>query len=227
MITTKERFEQVKKSEKLKRISDIFDLRKKKVLDIGCGMGEYLVYFGKDSVGITTTESEIQYGKENGLNIVRGNAEFLEESNIKDKGFQVIWANNLFEHVLSPHSFLMKIREYADEKTILILGVPVVPFPILLTKFSRFRGALATNHISFFTKNTLRLSVEFAGWRVKEVRSFWFKNKLVDRLFSFLAPHIFVVAEKVTDFQYPPKKHNEWVDDKHYEYLLKMTGQNK
>src|SRR3954470_2716913 len=94
------RFAPVDSSKTFNHILDILDLRDKKVLDLGCGYGEYLVKFGKNSLGITSTIEEVEYGKVRGIRIVRGNVELIEAINLNEQ-FEGIWANNLFEHLLS------------------------------------------------------------------------------------------------------------------------------
>lgn len=125
-MTIKERFKLPEKSKIFIRILKNFNLKNKKVLDIGCGYGEHLVQFGKDSIGVTVTLSEGNYGKKKGLNIRYGNVESMDFSEF-DKDFDIIWANNFFEHILSPHSFLIKLKEISDKDALLILGVPTIP----------------------------------------------------------------------------------------------------
>ena len=216
----KERFSLVKRSRTLKFILNEFDLKNKKVLDLGCSSGEYLVNFGAESLGVTINDEEVLFGKKNSLNIVRGNVEFLEEIGIKKGDFEVVWANNLIEHLLSPHSFLVKLKDLVDDRNLLILGVPVIPSLLILLNFSKFRGSLADSHINFFTSKTLKLTVERAGWKIKEIRSFWFKNKIMDSIISFLSPHIFIIAEKDKNFKYSEKKNKEWKSDLYYNNLL-------
>ncbi len=211
-------------SKTFRNIRDMYSLSTKPVLDLGCGYGEYLRLFGTGSVGVTTTEDEVAYGKNNNLAIVFANAEKLENLKL-DKKFSAIWANNLFEHLLSPHAFLMKLKKMSDAETRIILGVPVVPKIVSLMFLGMFRGALASNHISFFTHKTLALTVERAGWKVEEVRPFLFKNKILDILCRALAPHMYIVARNDTGFTYPPKKLKEWVADDHYNDLLSITRQ--
>lgn len=222
-MSIKFREENVKHSRTFKNIRAIYNLSDKLVFDIGCGFGEYLRFFGKGSVGLTTTREEVEYGKKNSLNIVFGNAEKLDEFFTEEK-FNAIWANNLFEHLLSPHSFLMRIKKVSHQETVLILGVPVIPKITTLTLLKRFRGALASNHINFFTYTTLRLTAERAGWRVLSVRPFVFKNRLLDTLMRPISPHLYLVAENMENFVYPVKKVNEWVADEHYSELLSLAN---
>jgi hypothetical protein len=119
----------------------------------------------------------------------------------------------------------MKLKAHADQETLLILGVPVVPKIISLLRLRKFRGALATNHINFFTANTLKLTVERAGWNIIAVRPFVLKSMVLDRLCSFAAPHLYVIAKNDSKFVYPAKKLNEWKDLSHYDWLLRITKQ--
>lgn len=218
------RFEVVSRSKTFNRIVKEFDLGNKKVLDIGCGYGEHLAHFGVGSAGITITKTELDYTQKRGLNVFYGDAEAIERLYL-DSDFDAIWANNFFEHILSPHTFLMKLKKFSQNNTLLILGVPVIPAPICLTKLEKFRGALAVSHINFFTKDTLKLNVERAGWRVKDLRSFVFSNRFFDNPFSFIAPHLYVIAEDNADFKYHDKKITEWGGEERYKILLETTGQ--
>jgi SAM-dependent methyltransferase len=210
------------KSKTFNKIVNKFDLKNKKVLDIGCGEGDFLAFFGNGSVGITTTQAEVEKGIKKNLNIIFGNAELIDELSLS-KDFEVIWANNFFEHILSPHSFLIRLKRISKEKSILILGVPIIPKLNFLLRLNKFRGALASNHINFFDKKTLELTVERAGWKVKGSRSFVFSNIFLDKIFSlFFSPHIYIVAENDMEFKYPEKKIKEWEGDAYYKNLLKL-----
>jgi SAM-dependent methyltransferase len=218
------RFKMVNDSATFKRIADTYDTYNKKVLDMGCGYGEYMQRFGKNSVGITTTQAEVEYGKAHNIDLRFGNVELLKNTLPIQKEFDMFWGNNLFEHLLSPHSFLVNLKQFAKDDALLILGVPMVPKVSSLMKIKRFRGALASPHINFFTKETFCLTVQYAGWDIKDIRSFAFSSKLIDNATSTLAPHLYLIAKNNSNYSYPPKKLKEWQDDPYYASLLEIMN---
>ena len=216
------RFAGVKHSRTFSRLVDTFSLGSKKVLDLGCSFGEHLVCFGKDSLGLTTTVEEVAYGKAHGIRIIQGNVELVDDV-VGDEQFDVIWANNLFEHLISPHSFLIRMKKVSNEGNMLIMGVDVLPSFLFLTRWQKFRGALAKAHVSFYTMETARLTIEAAGWKVEEMRPFFLPIAFLDRLLALLAPHVYVIAKNDSTFRYHEKKRKEWVDDPLYDHLFAVT----
>ncbi len=223
-MNTDTRFQKVEYSQTFNRLCREFNLRHKKVFDLGCGYGEYLSLFGEGSVGVNANEKEVGEALSRGLSVVRGNIEELPILPVNET-FDIIWANNFFEHLLSPHEFLMHLRRFTAKSTKLILGVPVIPKTASLLHFVKFRGSLASNHINFFTKDTLYLTVERAGWKVEAIRPFITSVTWIDALFSAFMPHVYVIASPISDFVYPPKKLMEWQGEKYYDHLLTITKQ--
>jgi len=186
------RFRKAAMSKTFSNIVRIFCLDRKAVLDIGCGFGESLIHFGPGSVGITLVKAEIEYGQAKGLDIRYGDIE--DEGFVLREKFEVIFANNLFEHLHSPHEFLLKIKTYLKPGGILILGVPCIPKIVLLLRFNKFRGSLAVSHINFFTRDTLVRTVRRGGWHPLTTRGFHFANKSIDHLLDPIYPHFYVAA---------------------------------
>ena len=222
--STEDRFTAAKHSKTFLRLSHSFRLGSKRALDVGCGYGEHLDCFGDGSLGIITTKSEVDYATNRGLKVVLGNAEKINGLSLP-KEFQVIWANNIFEHLLSPHAFLLKVKMMAREDATLILGVPVVPFPSSLMKVKKFGGAVVSNHINFFNGYTLVQTVMRAGWEIHEIRSFVFTSRIVDKMFGIIAPHVYVIAKNNNSFKYPSKKVAEWAEEAYYREFLNITHQ--
>lgn len=203
------RFVNVSASKTFGNIVVHFGLKEKKVLDIGCSYGEFLAHFGPGSVGVSIEKEEVAYGAKRGLDIHYGNIE--SDEFVLEEKFDVIFANNIFEHLYSPHHFLITIKKYLKPDGVLILGVPCVPKIVSLLRINKFHGALATGHINFFTKTTLRFSVLRAGWNVHSLRGFRFRHAFIDHLLDIIYPHFYVTATNDPDFEYPEKRLRELV----------------
>jgi 2-polyprenyl-3-methyl-5-hydroxy-6-metoxy-1,4-benzoquinol methylase len=202
-----ERFQNIKKSKTFRNIVSTFSLDTKKVLDIGCSYGEFLIHFGPSSVGVTITNDEVEYGKKKGLAIRYGNIESPDF--VLSEKFEVIFANNIFEHLYSPHEFLCQVKKYLEPEGVLILGVPCIPKIVSLLRLTKFRGSLAGAHINFFTRDTLIKTVERAGYDIIATQGFHFKNKIVDHLLDPIYPHLYVIATPRTNFKYSEKRMKE------------------
>ena len=201
------RFDGVSRSKTFQNIVRTFALDKKAVLDIGCSFGEFLVHFGDGSVGISISHEEVAYGKGEGLDIRYGN---IEEGELAlTEQFDVIFANNIFEHLYSPHDFLNKIKKHLAPNGILILGVPCIPKVVSLIHIRKFRGAFAEQHINFFTRDTLIHTATRAGWIPQMTRGFRFLNPHVDALLNPIYPHFYLVATLDPDFHYTEKRMKE------------------
>lgn len=202
------RFANQAKSKTFQNIINIFDLKSKAVLDMGCSYGEFLVHFGPGSLGITIIQEEADYGRIKNLDIQYGNVE-SDSFYLGGRKFDIIFANNIFEHLYSPHGFLLKIKNYLKPDGCLILGVPCVPNVKQLIKLAKFRGSMASGHINFFTKFTLENTVKMAGWDIVATRGFHFKNKLIDQLLNPIYPHFYIVAKVNNNFGYSDKRKKE------------------
>lgn len=197
-------FDKVKKSRVFNNIISLYGLDKKAVLDVGCSEGHHLACFGPGSVGVTIIDEHIEAGRERGLTIVSKN---VESPDFKmDKKFDVVWANNFFEHMNAPHPFLRKMADCLTEEGRLILGVPVFPWFTFLTRFKKFSGVYAVSHVNFFYRKTLIETVRAAGYDIHYARLFYMKNHRLDWFFNWIAPHIYVVATPKKDFKYAEKR---------------------
>jgi SAM-dependent methyltransferase len=206
-LSIEKRFERVTRSGTFANVVRAAGLARCSVLDIGCSYGEHLAHFGKGSVGITIAPAESDYGRERGLDVRCANIE--SESFVLEQQFDAVFCNNLFEHLLSPHQFLIRIKRFIKPGGTLVLGVPCVPWLTPFIRLSKFGGSMASNHINFFTRATLVRTVIRAGWTVKTIRGFHFESALIDRLLDPVYPHFYIIASPIHDYQYPPKRQRE------------------
>ena len=143
-------------------------------LDIGCGEGWALKFFkdhhwdisGLDfsSYGCKTQNPEyLKYVREGDIET---NIDILRQNNLK---FNVIWLDNVLEHVLNPFELLDKCRELINEKGLLVVEVPNDFSPIQQHLYQK--GFIAKpfwvvrpDHISYFNKEGLISLCNDVGW---------------------------------------------------------------
>jgi 2-polyprenyl-3-methyl-5-hydroxy-6-metoxy-1,4-benzoquinol methylase len=180
-----------------------------KVLDIGCGDFLHLRNFAAGSVGLDGRDLEAPPG----YHFIRWNfeddiADTLSAHRLPAE-FQAVLCNDVLEHVLGPHQFLINVRRVLKDDGILFLGVPLVnplAFPALQTRsniFNYFCGFLAQDHVNFFTFSTLRHTVEFAGFRCAG----WYSPFLDLRrpMITGLEPVTVLALQKMANWNYGPK----------------------
>ena len=145
--------------------------KKGRLLDIGCGSGEFLYQmksFGWDVSGVEINQASANLGNKRGLNIFCGE---LGEADFPDNFFDVVVLNQTLEHVYSPGSYLEKIYRLLKEEGLLIIGVPNVGC-LEIQVFGRSCHALdVPRHLHFFTIASLRNYLEKYGFEVEKVLS--------------------------------------------------------
>ncbi len=196
---------------------------KKVVLDVGCSCGQSLLYWGQNSEGIEIRDDAVRLLKALNKTIHRLNVEdeFLDP---KIKKFDVVYSNNLIEHLVSPHLFFTRVYSILKPKGIFAILHPVVPPPIF-QKFWRlfgYDGWLGVEHTNFFTPKTVKLTLERAGFKVKE--QYFPKigqiNPVLGKMCSPIGSRLLSVCQKIEDFKYPQKRVSEfdpsWAPDLKY-----------
>jgi len=158
------------------------ELRTEPVLDVGCGVNTvHLRYFAPGSIGIDGAEVQPPEGR----SFLRWNFSAdirtqLEENALQST-FQFVWCQDVFEHVLAPHEFLLNLRRSIKLDGYLFLDVPLVNKLGTYAEsrnnpLNYFRGFLSQDHVNFFTFNTLRYTAEYAGFECVDWYSPFFKG---------------------------------------------------
>ena len=148
-----------------------YNLYGKKVLEVGCGKGEYLsllISTGFDAYGVENAKESVLYCINNHYRVYEG---FLGESNlmIKDAPFDAFVCFNFMEHWPDPRSTLSAIRENLSDGAIGLIEVP--NFDMILEKglFSEF----IADHLLYFTESTLKYTLQSNGFDVLECSPVW------------------------------------------------------
>jgi SAM-dependent methyltransferase len=158
-------------------------------LDLGAGDGTYLKFMSNNSYGLDMVPNiKRKVFKYNFLESVPN--KYIETAD-------VIWCSALIEHVLRPHEFLIEIKKFLKPDGVLVI---IAPNTLRFNPFV-WSGTYAADHVNFFNQNTLRLTIQYAGYQVlfKGTPSF---GKYGSKL-GFISPNIMIIAKPIIDFQYP------------------------
>jgi len=160
---------------KLHAIKNIVDLPQNfSLLDVGCGEGWVLNYFSQLSqniIGIDFSISGIKnHNKHCEKFFIEGDIEeIIADFKKKNRTFDIIWLDNVLEHVLSPIDLLNNLYSLSHKNTILVIEVPN-DFSILQNyayenKFidSQF-WIVYPDHLSYFNKEGLINITNYCNW---------------------------------------------------------------
>lgn len=183
------------------------------VVDICCGDGKYLKYLSNTSIGLDYFRSPNLKLKKNQkfkkMKIGDDIKNLLIKENIKSHVFIL---SNTFEHVLDPHLFLLNIRRAMPADGILYLTIPITHsflYKILKIFFPKFiykkwKGFLQSDHVNFFTCDTLNLTLEYAGFRITK-RYYGVNIPKFEFLSKLLTPTYGVICSKIDNWNYRNK----------------------
>lgn len=135
------------------------------ILEVGCGSGNFLEVLQEmrlNAEGIESNEENVQLCRRKNLNVKKGN---IFEKGIVTKKFDLIVLNNYLEHQPSVIPFLKKVMEFQHEDGLIYISVPSLDRIIKTHNLYEF----IADHLSYFTKITLRDSLIRAGLEVLDI----------------------------------------------------------
>lgn len=141
-----------------------------KLLDIGCGKGEFLFEMknkGWETYGIELSEVSATYAKEKfGLNIFRGT---LEEASYPDKFFDGITLHQVLEHLPDPTLTLLEVRRIIKDKGLIAISVPDASSLDSLIFKENWYPWEVPRHFYHFSPETINLLLEKTGFEVLRI----------------------------------------------------------
>lgn len=148
-----------------------YKLKGKKIIEIGCGRGEYLSIMkttGADAYGLEASAGSVSYCVENGLKVSKG---FIDKAKaiIPNAPFDAFYILSFFEHLPEPNAALGGIRNNLSDDAIGLIEVP--NFDMILRKnlFAEF----ISDHLLYFTKETLATALRLNGFEILEMGEVW------------------------------------------------------
>jgi len=149
-----------------------FSLANKKVIEIGCGKGEYLSLmkeFKIKAYGLEFAEDSVNACIKSGLNVFKL---YLEDEAvvINESPFDAFFILNFFEHVPDPNTMLSGIYNNLSDDGIGLVEVPNFDMMLNNNLFSEFIG----DHLFYFTKETLINTLSQNGFEVLSCAEVWY-----------------------------------------------------
>jgi 2-polyprenyl-3-methyl-5-hydroxy-6-metoxy-1,4-benzoquinol methylase len=148
-----------------------YNLKNKKIIEIGCGGGEYLSVMNQlniNSYGLEYSEELVEKCIKIGLKVYKG---FIEndDDKIRDNPFDGFFILNYLEHLPKINSTLRGIYNNLTDNAIGLIEVP--NFDMILSKnlFSEF----TRDHLFYFTKESLKRTLELNGYEVLNCEVIW------------------------------------------------------
>ena len=138
----------------------------KTVLDVGCGEGAFASYimnkFNIEAWGIEMTTGPASIAKTKLNNVLIGACED-KIAELPDHYFDVIYFNDILEHLVDPYAVLKSIKAKLSKNGIIISSIPNVRYFRVLKKLIVNKnweyekdGVLDKTHLRFFTSKSIQ-----------------------------------------------------------------------
>lgn len=151
-------------------------LKDKKIVEIGCGNGEYLSIlqeFCRQSYGLEYAEDAVQKCTAAGLRVVRGFVD-TESYRMPEAPFDAFLILNFLEHFPEPGVALRGIANNLTEDAVGLIEVPNFDMILDTKMFADF----STEHLSYFTQGTLVSTLGVNGYDVIDSAVSWYGHIL-------------------------------------------------
>lgn len=150
---------------------DSHHLKGKRLVEIGCGCGEYLALMreaGAEVCGIEHNTDATEECRKNGLEVTGGYLE-SEQTKIPGGPFDGFFIMSFLEHIPDINSFLGGITSNLTENGTGLVEVP--NFEMILRE--QLISEFMTDHLWYFTKDTLKSTLQLNGFDVISCREIW------------------------------------------------------
>lgn len=157
--------------------------QEKWILDVGCAGGAFpkaALELGFKVTGVEPSTWLAEFGRrEYGLDVRNG---ILDENMFPPASFDIVTMWDVIEHLTDPKGVLETIRGLLREDGLLIVNYPDAGSIVARTLGFSWPFWLSV-HLIYYTRTTMRLQLEKAGFKIVHVGPHWQKLKLSYLLF--------------------------------------------
>lgn len=154
------------------RIRYLSEAHRGRLLDVGCGNGQYLAYMrdlGWEVYGVDTDDEAALIAQHHyKVSVFTGN---LEDANFPGDYFDAITLNHVIEHVIDPIKILRECYRILKPGGYLVVVTPNAKSIGHYIFRDAWRGFDIPRHMYLFDKKALNTCVKHAGFQVRQLRT--------------------------------------------------------
>lgn len=174
-----------------------------KLLDIGCGIGEFIKYcseLGWMAAGVEPAQTQAAFARQRGLNVYHGYFSSIAKEASK---YNIVTLLDVLEHVNDPSELLNEIYKSINPDTLLIIRVPYGPFQLIRAKmfkllFRRDTALLGVkDHLFQFSDKTIRRILDKIGFKVLEIEPSVYETTRRDNAVLNVVKRIFIMLSRL------------------------------
>lgn len=148
------------------RLVEKYSLHNKKVIEVGCGKGEFLSLWkdlGVEAHGLEHAEAAVDFCRNQDLDVTQGYIA-SNEHRLPNGPYDAFTLLMFLEHMPDPNASLCGIRNNLAEGAVGLIEVPNFDMAVRNRLFSEFIG----DHLLYFTRETLYFTLQLNGYEVIE-----------------------------------------------------------
>ena len=150
------------------------------LLDIGCGEGYNLAFFNENGWSVKgfdfSSEGILSKNPQCIDFLAKGDVyELISEDILSGKTYDVIWLQNLLEHVIDPMGLLESVKALSSPDTIVVITVPndcsvIQEYLVKNNLIDKNYWVAPPDHLNYFTYESLLNICSATGWRCIDVQ---------------------------------------------------------
>ncbi|WP_081351412.1 class I SAM-dependent methyltransferase [Selenomonas ruminantium] len=146
-------------------------LSQKKIVEVGCGCGEYLSIMKKycpQAVGLENNEKSVKCCNDNSLRVYEG---YIDKDNyvIPEAPYDGFYILSFLEHFPSPHEMFKGLLANLTDNAVGLIEVPNFD---MIIKYSMY-SELIQDHLLYFTQESLCRFLSMHGFEVVKCKTVW------------------------------------------------------